>query len=67
MLVYIMLTMCLRPFAASVDNWLQLASLTGGWVGGWNGVLSATACLAGSTARPQPCFCSYLLPALLTS
>lgn len=33
LLLYIMLTLVLRPFAAPLDNWLQVASLTGGWVG----------------------------------
>ena len=33
LLVYIILTLRLWPFAASADNWLQLASLLGGWVG----------------------------------
>lgn len=29
LLIYIMLTIKLWPFAASEDNWLQLASITG--------------------------------------
>lgn len=29
MLIYIMLTIKLWPFAASEDNWLQLVSMTG--------------------------------------
>ena len=66
MLVYIMLTMRLWPFATSVDNWLQLASLTGGWSGVGGGQLGGVVCgaaacpavtLAGPALSSSRCFC----------